>query len=331
MKFIELSYKYQDIEEFIFEYEQISESMDKKESVGVKILTIHKSKGLEFDFVIVMDRLTKKQPNTSTIIYEYDDIELEAIYKRETNRSCFDSEYAKAMDKEKKLSYQDELNAQYVAFTRAKKAMIVLKKEDSAFKNLEIDECEIGEIEVSKKEIKIPDIEQFDYTPLKLGKQDDKLSVTKSLATEQKAIHFGLALHYLLEIIYEFKDSSLENAFKSTKNRYLMYLNDEDLADIKSRVKNLIVDKKFLSLMENSQNIYKEQPLFFENELKQIDLLIEKEDLCVIIDYKSSLSIKREHISQVERYKKAIESIFKKKTIAYLCYLREDGIEFMQL
>ena len=331
LKFIEISYKYKDIEEFLFEYEQISESMDKKESEGVKILTIHKSKGLEFDFVIVMDRLGKKQPNTSSIIYEYNNIDLEAIYKREVNRSCFDNEYQKAIEKEKKLSFQDELNAQYVAFTRAKKAMMILKKEDSAFKNLEIDECEIGEIEITKKEIKISNIKEFDYTPLKLGKQEDKLSVTKSLTTDQKAIDFGLALHYLLEIIYDFKEIYLKSAFKSTKSRYLIYLNEEDLIDIKTRVKNLLRDSTFLSLLKNAKNIYKEQPLFFENELKQIDLLIEKENLCVIIDYKSSFSIKREHISQVIKYKKAIESIFKKKTVAYLCYINKTDIKFVEV
>jgi exodeoxyribonuclease V beta subunit len=48
----------------------------------VRVLTIHKSKGLEYEHVIVMDRLKKAPPSRDTIIYEYDNITLKNIYLR---------------------------------------------------------------------------------------------------------------------------------------------------------------------------------------------------------------------------------------------------------
>jgi exodeoxyribonuclease V beta subunit len=77
--------------------------------------------------------------------------------------------------------------------------------------------------------------------------------------------------------------------------------------------------------------IYKEQPVSYNGELKQLDLLVEKDEKLVIIDYKSSKSIDSSHTKQVAYYKEAIKSISSKDTEGYLCYVREDEVEIVKV
>ena len=52
--------------------------MENSESVGLQILTIFKSKGLEFHTVILLDRI-KKKCDKSSLLFEYDSVELKKI------------------------------------------------------------------------------------------------------------------------------------------------------------------------------------------------------------------------------------------------------------
>ena len=147
LKLIELSSRYKDIEEFLFNLDTFDEQMPKKELQGIKILTIHKSKGLEFAHLIVCDRIKRKNNTNSSFIYEHDDIRLKRLHLKVKNKECFDVLYKNALEQEKTLILEDELNAQYVAFTRAKESLIICKKEkSSSFDNLNLTPSQIGDI-----------------------------------------------------------------------------------------------------------------------------------------------------------------------------------------
>ena len=332
LKFIEISFYFKDIEDFIYNYEHISENIDKEESDGVKILTIHKSKGLEFDNVIVCDKIGRKSNYTQSIIYEYENIFLTGIYKRTKQRECFDEEYKRAVEKERILSQEDEVNTHYVAFTRAKNSLFIITKErNSIFDYLDLEVKKEGKIEIPKREKREKSYQKIFYEKLNLGFQEDKLKVEEENGNNHKAIYFGLATHYLLEIIYKFDKKHLKKALLNTKNRYHLFLSDREFLDIEKRVDNLFKNSFFQNLIKNHKNIYKEQPLIFNKELKQIDLLIEKENEYIIIDYKTSPKEMIEHKKQVINYKKAIGKISNKKSYGYLCYLRENEIKFVEI
>jgi exodeoxyribonuclease V beta subunit len=72
--------------------------------------------------------------------------------------------------------------------------------------------------------------------------------------------------------------------------------------------------------------LYKEQPIVFDGERKQLDLLVEKDDELIVVDYKSSLHVNESHLAQIGFYKKALEKISSKKVSAYLVYLRENEV-----
>ncbi len=324
LKLITLSASYTDIESFLFDCESINVDSPSKKSSGIRILTIHKSKGLEFEHVLVVDRFKKKNADKSSMIFEYDDIKLKELYVKFEKRECVDENFANAKEKEKKLVYEDELNVQYVAFTRAKESLTICKKsKDSAFDNLALESSSYGMLEVQEKKIALEAKEPFIYEPPKVGAQE-KVEGEKEQKDNIKAINFGLALHYMLEILKDFKMESIEQAYWAMKNRYEMSLLEGEAEEIKRRVEKLLMSEHFLSLVDGA--CFKEQPIAYLGKLKQIDLLVEKEDEVIVIDYKSSKNKQQAHIKQVAHYKEAMQKIMDKKVSAYLCYVREDEI-----
>ncbi len=334
IKLLEVATRYEDIESFLFSCESFSEDAKSEDNDGIKVLTIHKSKGLEFKHVIVVDRLGAPKTKNSTLLYEYEDIKLTAIYQRVSSREYIDSAYKNAKAKEEMLEYEDKLNMHYVAFTRAESSLIICKKEKaSAFEDLDLEELQRGHIEVevekqSGKQSLLKMQEGFCRYGFQEKQKSEDVGDTKEL--DMFAIEYGLALHYCLEMMHKFDKNSLQSAYKAMFNRYALTLSQESLTSIYNRITKLIEDEKFKTLLEGAK-VYKEQPIAYNKERKQIDLLLQKEDKIIIVDYKSSKNIQEEHLLQVDLYKKALKQIQEKEVEAYLCYLREEGVEFINL
>jgi len=329
--FLEKLSNYKDIESFLFEYERLDASAAQKELNGVRVLTVHKSKGLEYEHVIVLDRLGRGSSDKSPIIYEYDGIHLENIYLRMSKRGSLDEAYAKAIEKEKQLSKEDELNALYVAFTRAKESLTIIhKSKDSKFEDLCLSEGAHGSLALIPKpqrvEAKMPKINFKDFY---YGTQADLLSQAKSEAEDHKAIEFGLALHYTLEMMSSFSFSSIDEAVGIAKNRYGAVLSEAEFISIEKRINNFIQSTQVAELIEGK--IHKEQPISYNKELRYIDLLIEKEEEWVVIDYKSAISYTQSHLKQVNFYKKAVREITGKKVSGYIAYLLEDEVKLVEV
>ena len=334
LKLIELSLKYEDIESLIFNIDSITSSSVSKESEGVKILTIHKSKGLEFDHLIVIDRLSKKSPNNDPFIFSYEGIELKNLFYRMKKRECVDKEYKEAIEKEKILSLEDEINAQYVAFTRAKKSLFICKKmKNSSFENLSLNKMQTGEIKIEKKPTKKEKTksQNHSYEILSVERKPKETNDKKEESKKESidSINFGIALHYMFEMLSEFKVNAIEEAYTAMKNRYGYLLSENELKDIKNRILTALTHKEFLSLLEGK--IRKEQPVVYDNEIKRIDLLIEKEKEWIIIDYKSSKENRSEHQKQVKYYKSILRNIFKMPVKGYLFYLKEESMELIEV
>ncbi len=330
IKLIELSSRYDDIESFLFECDSFSEDAKSEDNDGIKILTIHKSKGLEFEHVIVADRLGNKRGGGGTLLYEYEDIDLVGIYQRVNQREFIDKKYAKAKAKEEILEKEDVLNMHYVAFTRAESSLIVVSKnKSSAYEHLELKEIKKGKVELKESSIcEEKSLHIMSQTLQSYGTQESSKK-DETGESDYFAITYGLAMHHCLEMMSKFTRTSLDQAFISTCNRYSVVLSEINLKSIYARVEMLIRDKKFLSLVEGAK-LSKEQPLIFSGERKQIDLLVEKDDKIVVIDYKSSLHVNDSHLAQIGLYKKALSKISSKKVSAYLVYLREAEIKLIK-
>jgi exodeoxyribonuclease V beta subunit len=205
---------------------------------------------------------------------------------------------------------------------------VCAKNKSSAYEHLELEELKQGSIEVKESSTcREKSLHVMSQTLRSFGTQE---SIKKDEITESDhfAITYGLAMHHCLEMMSEFTVESLERAFVSTCNRYSVVLSEKNLNSIYGRIQRLLEDKKFISLVKDGK-LHKEQPLVFNGERKQIDLLVEKDDEVVVIDYKSSLHVNDSHLVQIGLYKKAMSKISSKKVSAYLVYLREEEIKLI--
>ncbi|MFA5234127.1 MAG: RecB-like helicase [Sulfurimonas sp.] len=340
IRFLNAIAGYCDIEALLFEYERMDVSAAASELNGVRVLTVHKSKGLEYEHVIVMDRLKKAPPSRDAIIYEYDGIALKNIYLRIKGRDSVDAQYAKALLKEKALVREDSLNALYVAFTRARENLIiVLKSKDSMFDILDLAPERYGKLACKKNSNKISDKTDFhalEYKELYYGTQSDILAVEKEKEEDIKSINFGIAMHYMLEMLGEFtsvvpdaKEQHIKNAKDMMINKYGHTLEEVEIEDIENRVKLLLQNEEFISLV--SGECYREKALRYKKNLKYIDLLVKGENIWRVIDYKSALSHSAEHFAQVTFYVNAIREITGDEVSGHICYLLKDDLKIVHI
>ncbi|WP_457747534.1 RecB-like helicase [Sulfurimonas sp.] len=327
VRFLNTLASYSDIEALLFEYERIETEAAASDLRGVRVLTVHKSKGLEYENVIVMDRLKKAPPARDSIIYEYDAIELKNVYLRMKNRSELDPAYAKALLKEQTLTEADSLNALYVAFTRARDNLFVIKKpKESSFDILSLEVQKKGNLKVQESKVFLKqEKKQVPFEELYYGSQGDLLEHEKVSDDDLHAINLGTAMHYMLEMLEDFTSTSLHSAKSMMINKYGFELSEADINDIVQRVKNLLAYEPFLHL--SSGEYYKEKALRYKKNLRYIDLLVKNEDNSwSVIDYKSSINDSQGHLTQVRSYVNAIEEITHQKVQGYLVYLLKDKI-----
>lgn len=331
IKFIEQLIKYEDIVDFIYGIDNDDGIMINKENSGLQILTIFKSKGLEFDTVLVIDRLKKKNSDKSPLLFSYGTVHLDRIYYKSKMREELDREYKTAIEKEKKLALDDELNILYVALTRAKNNLIIFKKEKQSVFELfstPLVYKELGELFISHDTKKTSYMDTVSYLPLNLGTQEiqkkDKIDNIDNL----KARYFGIATHYCLEMMGKFDKSSLDFSIDLTFSKYSSLLQKNDFDDIYNRIKLLIYNNHFQTIIGENQ-YFKEQEIIYNNELKIIDLLIENEDEYIILDYKTTHLKQDSHLEQVQNYHNAIKKITSKSVQSYVVYLKKDRVEFV--
>ena len=349
LRLFELSVGYKNLSDFIFNLENFSSKISPKSSDGVRVMTVHKSKGLEFAHVIVCDMMGKGRGDDSNFITEYSEKGEWIVKSKISGRENFDSDYASVLEQMKELEKQENINKIYVAFTRATKSLIIIKqavpsgnspsffsfytKSDKSEANdyLDLKEFSFGKILPSKteqkelkKDEKIPEI-------LKIERQEVEAREQKTSGKNLSAIYFGLAFHYLLEMSEKFDEISLEKAKNLMLNKFHKFLPPEVLEDAFARAKMLIREPKFIECIKDKE-IYKEQPFKVKNELKQMDLFCFNEREICVIDYKTTDKNIEENKKQVKEYKDALSKFYEKHSIiAVIFYALEGKISYIEV
>jgi len=332
VRFLNSVARYSDVEALLFEYERLDTAAASSDIEGVRVLTIHKSKGLEYEHVIVIDSLKRPNVSSDSIIYNYEGITLKNIYLRTKNRNALDGEYERALEKERALVREDKLNALYVAFTRARENLIIItKSEKSTFDALDLEIGSYGALKViPKQKEEQKSLETIEYKELYYGTQSDILALENEVDGDLKAINFGIALHFMLEMMSSFEMSTLESAKNMMLNKYGARLEREEIEDICNRV-GLFVQNSQVQELVNGR-CYKEKALRYKKQLRYIDLLVHNEDGSYsVIDYKSSMAFSEHHLKQVRSYVKAIKEISGEDVKGFICYLLADEVKLVAL
>ncbi|QPH87449.1 RecB-like helicase [Campylobacter concisus] len=342
LRLFELSSGYKNLSDFIFNLENFSSKISPKNADGVKIMTVHKSKGLEFAHVIVCDMMSKGRSDDSSFITEYSEKGEWIVKSRISGRENFDPEYAGVLEQIKELEKQENINKIYVAFTRATKSLIIIKqaapsgnspsffsfytRSDKSEVNdyLDLKEFSFGKILPSKSEQKEAIKDEKMPEILKIERQDVEAREQKTSGKNLEAIYFGLAFHYLLEMSEKFDENSLLKAKSLMLNKFYKFLSPDRLEDAFKRAKMLINEPKFIECIKDKE-IYKEQPFKVKNELKQMDLFCIGESEIRVIDYKTTDKNIEENKKQVGEYKEALSKFYPKHSIIAVIFYALDG------
>ncbi len=314
---LELAVGCEDANEFLEKLEAKEIASFKIE--GAQIMTIHKSKGMQFPYVIVCERLGKPKTNSSNqFLEEYSGTELTRLYYRMKNREVVDKDYARALDKEEAAKDHEETNAYYVAFTRAELGLIVVAKDKDQKKDkkeskkesknkgmrekldlVPLEEGTITPVISSQKEPLIPSVV---IKPHAYGEQVQEIEEEPSdyeKNNDQEAINFGIALHKGLEHQY---------AYNIPKKSVLEYLNYHhgfyglDYQALEESLELFENDAKIQALFKNLA-LRGEVAFLFQGVVSRIDVLLwDKGQNLYVLDYKSSQNYQQSHKAQVSHY-----------------------------
>lgn len=301
---------------------------------GVSIMTVHKSKGLEFENLIVLDRLSKDSNDTQTLMFEYDlEQGWEVRYRHSVRKHLEDENYNAFLIKREKLQAEDEINCLYVALTRAKNSLFIIKNDESfkTFKSYFKDykEKQIGVLENKpQEEEKLKNLEQIEEFEKFQKVNLQEIKIKNYLSSKQ--VHFGLALHEFLQYFNFDEKNNFEFCKQMIYKKYRFFLDDESFKDLFKRLMGLLENENFNKLL-TKKTLLKEQIITYNGEQKQLDMLALSDDEAIIIDYKTGLNL-NEHKNQVLLYKEAIEKILAKtSTKAFLIYVLKDKVEMMEV
>jgi len=355
MKFLELIKKSEDecvgMEDF-FQYLENASSEDLyvniTHSSSVKVLTIHKSKGLEFPVVIIPFFKIDIKPETGTkgtnsyvCPQGMDNLGLVRITK---NHRLFSKKLRAIYLDSYKKACVDELNNIYVALTRPQYELyIFIPKKSGASLNKAaffIPEklTESGsqrhypglEPDLSQPMIQIRPQTYSDW--ISLLKQEE--ANRQELINREKIIE-GNLIHALLSRIGNCfkKDPKLiaQAAISGLKGFYPL------VKDFSPYLEKL---EEFLSRDEFKDIFYlSEGKVFCEKEvvdrygnLKRVDRLIIKDKEAVIVDYKAAAKNEAEHRRQIKEYLQIFSAIYPEKSLkGFLVYLDDFSLEEVAL
>ena len=327
-------------------------------SDSVKILTIHKSKGLEYPvcYFADLDHEFNTRELKDKFICDKNYGLIVPSNMEEVTSSVVKELYKKDFIKEE---ISEKIRLFYVALTRAREKIIIVLPEKETKKLEKNDNGVIEEI----RRIKFMKLSDFMYGVKDyLDKYFKSIDITKLGLTKDyqysKSINIkenntikddiNVEEINIQNNIIEEKQFSKESNKVSTKEEIKMmnygtkiheYL---ELIDYKNPNLSLIEDnfiknkiEKFLnnSLLENikDSNIYHEYEFFYEKDNTNyhgiIDLMLEYDSHIDIIDFKLKNVVDENYKNQLNGYKNYIESITNKKVNTYLYSILNEDIK----
>ena len=308
------------------------------DSDAIKVLTIHKSKGLEFPVVIIPFLGMHVQVGASDSDHKRSFLSLEQPPYMKLLR--LKSEYYKFSDKlyeiyanEYRKSLLSELNNIYVALTRAEKELYVFipKKIKNSLNYAKFlipeDMYSFGQ----KQSYERVEKKTSEFRQLPITQYHDWIDYLKD--EFQDYHHLKFRKERLKGDYYHFLLSRLGNLDTQDFKKIVQQAQKEGERLFPESIRSA-VDSSLVTKMMEAEDIKPffycgEAEVFTEREVvnayghsKRIDRLIVSKEEVFILDYKSSQEGKDQHQAQVQEYMEIVQMIYKEKRVrGYLFYL----------
>lgn len=287
---------------------------------AIKIMTGHKSKGLEFPIVMIPSMNWNIMSREGRFLIRQHDY----FYYTSLSKSSKLSGIREAYQAEFRQALLDKINLNYVLFTRAKDRLYVRntrskRNMDNLYQNRmhnwvsslpgvqETEQKLVYEAGIpAKKENNESDIKKQDLILIpgsisehlwfpEISLQDRALLESDALSEQQR---FGNQLHALLAETDDLDQPQL--VFEKLRLKGLV---EHELEErLASALDKLISLPAYRVLFENAVSILREQTILLgEQENKRPDLIIIKEHETIVLDYKTGMKNDK-HLKQVTQY-----------------------------
>ncbi len=324
---------------------------------AIRIMTIHKSKGLEFPVVIMPFCNWDIDHKLTTILWcqpkaePFNQLHLVPVkYSQKLSNTIFADDYLE----EKLHAFIDNLNILYVAFTRAKSDLIIFSpkpkekakgitnissllwacchttaesQDGKVFVNLaEFVDDENSRIELGESLCGIVKKEKEKNSEVSVGVLesipfDDRLKIrlnNKYFFTDQGQREYGTLMHEIVSNV----TSMTELGGVIEKYR----LSGEITSDEKTKISELLL--QYLSVPEISEWYSGNYKVLNEVQILQPngtfirpDRVMIKEDEVIVIDYKFGEKEEKKYLKQVKNYMTQIKKMGYANVKGYICYI----------
>lgn len=321
---------------------------------AIRILTVHKSKGLGFKVVIIPfgDWEIDHKPTKPVILWchpekkPFDRLHLVPVRYGQILSSTI---FAKDYFKERLHAFIDNLNTLYVAFTRSKEELIVfsprprkINKEGKVEKitsiadllwvgvetEIEDDTFERGEWWRTASGRTAEDtLEEIPMSRLYSVSPDDRLQLRlhgKGFFFDNARRKHGTLMHEVLSRIRTPKDipASVESY------RLAGVINREEAAELISRLEELLQAEEVKAWYDGSARVLNEVDILFGKGLsKRPDRVMIKDNKVIVVDYKFGERQDKRHPNQVRNYLQLIRKMGFERVDGYLWYVELGKIE----
>ncbi len=306
---------------------------------GVRIMTIHKSKGLEFNTVIVpLLPFTIRPEYGLRLVRNPDTLKAEKfLINIKKNMGIYSKEIAQAIKNEEEKTLIDELNILYVALTRAKRELLIFgvtkrnkiaKKLFDTLRTIYDKREDAFAIEIGKpvKERRKKMLPQKTVHHLRtITDKKRKMTEENEEIGNLKERLFGEVVHKTLELSDIFDENSVDEAIEKIKPAYRLYITEKEFEKAKDLCKTLIRDGKFKDLIAKAERIEKEKPFVIDGEIRRVDLIAFFPNTIRVVDYKTAPADREIYRKQVEEYCFLLNKIYRKPAEGYLVFLRENA------
>ena len=347
------------ISDFLSYWENNSEKLSIPSPEGndaVRIMTIHKSKGLEFPVVIFPFAEQNYSQNLGDKIWIAADEEQiglpKALVSKNKEVENFGQAAALVYSQKKEEDLLDNINVLYVALTRAEEQLYVISgmqersktsgeypnnmatffieflgtefKEEQLSYDFGSNEKVSKTKEVVSNALTIPQLsETLNPKNIKIAQRESIMWNTK----QQKAIEFGNIIHEILAFVETKNDIDLAITKAIENGLIISNQKEEVLVTISQIVNHSELEDYFSSenKIMNEQTIIQKQG----NIVKPDRMSISKDKKVFLLDYKTGQHLPK-HKTQLENYQKTIEDMGYKVAKKSLIYIGEE-IEVLHL
>lgn len=315
---------------------------------AIRIMTIHKSKGLEFPVVIYpFAEESFSTPKSNKLWVDFDEDEAINFPKALVNIKKEVADYGENAKEIYEVKSQEEIldiiNVLYVALTRAEEQLYVisnhllnksglpnnlssyfieyldsLKKYDATKLEYEFGNPK----KCSEKEFKLKEQKTISLVKEKLNSNKIKIAQREALmwnTTQQEAIEFGNVLHQIMSFVVTKND--VEFALQKAVEIGLITIAQFEI--FKEKIEQIITNDELKVFFNGQGKVYNEQTIL-KNGLSNLkpDRVVIFNNEAFLLDYKTGEK-EQKHIKQINEYALLLNEMNYKVSKKALVYIRE--------